>query len=98
MEGSEAGGVFTFTTLADARAIDDYIRQKPDANAVVIGGGLIGVSVTESLLKRQIKVTIIEMKERILNVILDEKNIFYGGQSRQRRRRRDYYRAYCQQN
>ncbi len=73
MEGREARGVFTFTTLADARAIDDYIRQKPDANAVVIGGGLIGVSVTESLIKRQIKVTIIEMKDRILNVILDEK-------------------------
>ncbi|MDD4924423.1 MAG: FAD-dependent oxidoreductase [Dehalococcoidales bacterium] len=73
IEGREAGGVFTFTTLADARAIDDYIRQKPDANAVVIGGGLIGVSVTESLLNRQVKVTIIEMKDRILNVILDEK-------------------------
>jgi NAD(P)H-nitrite reductase large subunit len=73
MEGREASGVFTFTTLADARTIDEYIRQKPDANAVVIGGGLIGVSVTESLLKRQVKVTIIEMKERILNVILDNK-------------------------
>jgi NAD(P)H-nitrite reductase large subunit len=73
MEGREASGVFTFTTLADARAIDDYIRQKPDASAVVIGGGLIGISVTESLLKRQVKVTIVEMKERILNVILDNK-------------------------
>jgi NAD(P)H-nitrite reductase large subunit len=73
MEGREAAGVFTFTTLADARAIDDYIRQIPNTNAVVIGGGLIGVSVSESLLKRQIKVTIIEMKDRILNVILDEK-------------------------
>ena len=73
MEGRDAHGVFTFTTLADSRGIDDYIRQKPDANAVVIGGGLIGVSVTESLLKRQVKVTIIEMKDRILNVILDEK-------------------------
>ncbi len=76
MEGREAGGVFTFTTLADAIAIDDYIRQKPDANAVVIGGGLIGVSVTESLLKRRVKVTIIEMKERILNVILDNKTSY----------------------
>lgn len=76
MEGREAGGVFTFTTLADAIDIDDYLRQKPDANAVVIGGGLIGVSVTESLLKRNVKVTIIEMKERILNVILDEKTSY----------------------
>jgi NAD(P)H-nitrite reductase large subunit len=73
IEGRESAGVFTFTTLADARAIDDYIRQKPDANAVVIGGGLIGVSVSESLIKRQVKVTIVEMKDRILNVILDNK-------------------------
>jgi NAD(P)H-nitrite reductase large subunit len=73
MEGREAKGVFTFTTLGDARAIDDFLRQKPDTKVVVIGGGLIGVSVTEALLKRHAKVTIIEMKDRILNVILDNK-------------------------
>ncbi len=41
-------------------------------NAVVIGGGLIGISVTEALKKRGAKVTVVEMKERILNTILDE--------------------------
>jgi NAD(P)H-nitrite reductase large subunit len=40
--------------------------------AVVIGGGLIGVSVTEALVKRGAMVTIVEMKERILNTILDQ--------------------------
>ena len=39
---------------------------------MVIGGGLIGVSVTEALVKRGVQVTIVEMKERILNTILDE--------------------------
>jgi NAD(P)H-nitrite reductase large subunit len=73
MEGKNAGGVFSFTTLGDARAIDEFLRQKPDTKVVVIGGGLIGVSVTEALLKRNVKVTIIEMKDRILNVILDTK-------------------------
>ncbi|MDD4873456.1 MAG: FAD-dependent oxidoreductase [Dehalococcoidales bacterium] len=72
MDGKEARGVFTFTTLGDARAIDEYLNQKTGANAVVIGGGLIGVSVTESLLKRGVKVSIIEMKDRVLNIILDE--------------------------
>lgn len=42
-------------------------------SAVVIGGGLIGVSATEALVKRGIKVTLVELKERILNLILDEK-------------------------
>jgi NAD(P)H-nitrite reductase large subunit len=40
--------------------------------AVVIGGGLIGVSVSEALVKRGIKVTLVELKENILNLILDK--------------------------
>jgi NAD(P)H-nitrite reductase large subunit len=63
-------GVFTFTTLDDAKAIDQYLDRK--ARAVVIGGGLIGLSATEALCRRGVEVTIVEMKERILNVMLDE--------------------------
>jgi len=70
MEGASNRGVFTFTTLDDAKAIDQYLNG--ETQAVVIGGGLIGVSVAEALVKREAKVTIIEMKERILNVMLDE--------------------------
>jgi NAD(P)H-nitrite reductase large subunit len=36
------------------------------------GGGLIGVSATEALVKRGVKVTIVEMKDWVLNTILDE--------------------------
>jgi NAD(P)H-nitrite reductase large subunit len=74
IEGIERDGVFTFTTLDDAKAIahflDEYSKRR--GSAVVIGGGLIGVSVTEALIKRGVEVTIVEMKERILNTILDE--------------------------
>lgn len=70
IKGGDKEGVFTFTTLDDARAIDSYLEQA--SQAAVIGGGLIGVSVAEALAKRQIHVTIIEMKDRILNTILDE--------------------------
>ncbi|MFQ6122275.1 MAG: NAD(P)/FAD-dependent oxidoreductase [Dehalococcoidales bacterium] len=64
-------GIFTFATLDDAKAIDRYLSWT--ARAVVIGGGLIGVSVTEALVKRGVEVTIVEMKDWILNTILDEK-------------------------
>ncbi len=70
IEGVEKKGVFTFITLEDAKAIDHYLDGA--ARAVVIGGGLIGISVTEALVKRGVKVTVVEMKERILNTILDE--------------------------
>jgi NAD(P)H-nitrite reductase large subunit len=73
MEGKELKGVFTFTTLDDARAIDKFLKQRQGKiKAVVIGGGLIGVSATEALLKRGVEVSIVEMKDRVLNTILDE--------------------------
>jgi NAD(P)H-nitrite reductase large subunit len=73
IEGISLQGVFTFTTLDDAKAIDGFLTQyRRKVRAVVIGGGLIGVSATEALVKRGVEVTIVEMKERILNTILDE--------------------------
>ncbi len=74
MEGIEKKGVFTFATLDDAKAIDQFLNHLPKrrVRAVVIGGGLIGVSVTEALVKRGVMVTIVEMKERILNTFLDQ--------------------------
>ncbi len=71
MEGGDRHGVFTFTTLDDAKAIDEALEGGA-ARAVVIGGGLIGISVTEALTKRGVAVTIVEMLGRVLNTILDE--------------------------
>jgi NAD(P)H-nitrite reductase large subunit len=70
IKGAEREGIFTFSTLDDAKTIDRYLDET--GRVVVIGGGLIGVSVTEALVKRGAKVTIVEMKDRVLNTILDE--------------------------
>jgi NAD(P)H-nitrite reductase large subunit len=73
MEGGELKEVFTFTKLDDAKAIDRFLsNHKGKTKALVIGGGLIGVSATEALVKRGVEVTIVEMKDWILNTILDE--------------------------
>ena len=73
IKGITLGGVFTFTKLDDAKAIDEFLsHHHRKVSAVVIGGGLIGVSVTEALVKRGVEVVVVEMKERILNTILDE--------------------------
>jgi NAD(P)H-nitrite reductase large subunit len=69
MKGSDKRGVFTFTNLDDAKAVDRFLSNA--GKAVVIGGGLIGISVAEALVKRGVDVTVVEMKERILNTILD---------------------------
>lgn len=69
VEGKDKHGVFTFTTMADATSIQAHI--KPDTRVVVIGGGLIGVSAAEALVKQGLPVTLVELKDRILNLILD---------------------------
>ncbi len=70
--GSDRKGVFTFLTLKDAMDIKTHIAKfKRNVRAVVIGGGLIGVSVTEALTRLQVKVTMVEMKDALLNTIMD---------------------------
>jgi NAD(P)H-nitrite reductase large subunit len=70
VEGVEKKGVFTFTELSSAEDIESSVGQSK--NAIVIGGGLIGVSVSEALVKREINVTLVELKDNILNLILDK--------------------------
>ena len=70
LDGLEKRGVFNFITLDDAKAIDKFLGGV--STAVVIGGGLIGVSASEALIMKGVNVTVVEMKERILNTILDE--------------------------
>lgn len=73
MEGSDKDGVFTFTTIKDAERLASKIDSIQAKSAVVIGAGLIGISVTEALAKRGLKVTVVELQEKILSLILDAK-------------------------
>jgi NAD(P)H-nitrite reductase large subunit len=70
MDGGDKTGVFTFTELSSAEKIESTVEDSK--SAVVIGGGLIGVSASEALVKRGIKVTLVELKDSILNLILDK--------------------------
>jgi len=70
IDGVEKDGVFTVTTFSDAECLAAKIEAAK--KAVVIGGGLIGVIVTEALTKQGVKTTMVELKDRILNLILDE--------------------------
>ncbi len=70
VKGIDKEGVFNFITLDDARAIDSFLPEV--RRAVVIGGGLIGTSVTDALLKRDVRVSVVEMKDKMLNVMLDD--------------------------
>jgi hypothetical protein len=73
LEGIGLQAVFTFIKLDGAKAIDRFLNEcGKRIRAVVIGGGLVGVSVAEALAKRGLNITVVEMKDRILNTILDQ--------------------------
>jgi len=70
VNGIEKGGVFTFTTLADALTLKERIARS--RRAVVVGGGLIGVYAADVLSDLGVKTTIVELRERILSLLLDQ--------------------------
>ena len=69
IKGVEAKGVTTFTTWDDAKALK---RLAPTLKRVVVlGGGLIGVKAMEGLQTHGIDITIVELMDRILGLVLD---------------------------
>jgi len=73
IKNSNINGVFTFTKLADAERIEKYVKANKAKQAVAIGGGLIGLKATEGLVELGIKVTIVELADRILSSTFDKK-------------------------
>ena len=67
--GADREGVFTFTTLADADRIRAALR--PESRAVVIGAGLIGLSLTHALVRLKVPVAMVELLDRPLATALD---------------------------
>jgi nitrite reductase (NADH) large subunit len=67
--GSDNEGVFTLRTIDDAKAIIDYAKGKNEA--VVIGGGLLGIEAAVSLTALGLRVTIVEVFDRLLPRQLD---------------------------
>lgn len=69
--GANLEGVFTFTRWDDARRIKRYIEEYHAESALVVGGGLIGLKTTEALMARSIRVTVVELADRILSLSFD---------------------------
>jgi 3-phenylpropionate/trans-cinnamate dioxygenase ferredoxin reductase component len=68
LPGVDLPGVFYLRTLADSDAIKAEIW--PEAQAVIIGGGYIGLEVAASLRKLGAAVTVIEALERVMNRVV----------------------------
>ena len=66
LEGADNGKVFTLRTIPDAVAIKTYIENESPASVAVIGGGNIGIEMSENLVLAGLHVTIIEMADHVI--------------------------------
>ncbi len=64
--------VFPANTLADATALDARLRQSGARQAVVLGGGYIGLETADGLRDRGLEVTVVQKTDRILRPFDDE--------------------------
>lgn len=69
LTGSDKMGVFTLRYLSDTQKIKEYAKGKQ--NAVVIGGGVLGLETAWELKNLGLKVTVLERGDRILPRQLD---------------------------
>jgi NADPH-dependent 2,4-dienoyl-CoA reductase/sulfur reductase-like enzyme/rhodanese-related sulfurtransferase len=64
--GADREHVFQLWTLDDMDRIHAYITDHSPRNAVVVGGGFIGLEMVEALAKRGLAVSLVEMQKQVM--------------------------------
>lgn len=64
--GMDRNKVFGVRTLNDADKIKEFIKNNNSHNAVVIGGGFIGIEMAENLAHLGVNTTLVELSDQIL--------------------------------
>lgn len=64
--GSDSDKVFTLRNIPDTYRVKDYIENKKPKSAVVMGGGFIGVEMSENLHSAGLCVTLVEMADQVI--------------------------------
>lgn len=69
LPGADLGHVFSLWTLEDMDAIARHIDEQKPKNAVVVGGGFIGLEMVEALVKRGMNVHVVEMMPHVMAIM-----------------------------
>jgi NADPH-dependent 2,4-dienoyl-CoA reductase/sulfur reductase-like enzyme/rhodanese-related sulfurtransferase len=72
LPGADFDHVFTLWTLEDMDKIAHHIDEKKPKNAVVVGGGFIGLEMVEALVKRGMNVHVVEMMPHVMALMEPE--------------------------
>lgn len=76
VEGIHCENLYVLRTVEDAFALYDFVSLQKPARAAVVGGGFIGLEVTENLAMRGINVTLYQRESHLLPVLDDEMACF----------------------
>ena len=69
VEGIDAEGIFGVSNLESGLALDRFIQQTKPRNAVVIGGGYIGLEMAESLILRGMDVSLVNRSPEVMSTL-----------------------------
>ena len=69
LPGADYDHVFTLWTLEDMDKISSFLDGKKPRTAVVVGGGFIGLEMVEALVKRGLKVNVVEMMPHVMAIM-----------------------------
>jgi NADPH-dependent 2,4-dienoyl-CoA reductase/sulfur reductase-like enzyme/rhodanese-related sulfurtransferase/two-component sensor histidine kinase len=66
--GIDAPEVYSLYSIEDAEAIKRQFAERPASDVCILGGGLVGIEIAESLLLAGGRVTVLERDDRILKL------------------------------
>jgi NADPH-dependent 2,4-dienoyl-CoA reductase/sulfur reductase-like enzyme len=69
LPGIDLPGIFSLRTIPDSRQIRDWIDKYQVRHAVVVGGGYIGMEMTDNLYNRGLKVTVVEQQAQVMPLL-----------------------------
>jgi NADPH-dependent 2,4-dienoyl-CoA reductase/sulfur reductase-like enzyme/rhodanese-related sulfurtransferase len=69
MPGIDLPGIFSLRTIPDSRRIREWIDRRQAKRALIVGGGYIGMEMTENLARRGLAVTVVEMQSQLMPLL-----------------------------
>jgi NADPH-dependent 2,4-dienoyl-CoA reductase/sulfur reductase-like enzyme/rhodanese-related sulfurtransferase/two-component sensor histidine kinase len=80
IEGIKLGNIFTLHGVTDAEGIKSALDRGKARDVVIVGGGLVGIEMTEALVKKGCRVTIVEKLPQIFRLLDTELAMLVGNQ------------------
>ncbi len=74
VKGADARGIFTMTRFDDAKKFKAWHKARGVKAGVIVGAGLIGLSVFKATKGVKIKLTLVELLDRVLGLALDSES------------------------